>query len=75
MESYCIYKVFRPSAKTGASLRIYAECCPRREEAMRRAREIYARACVEVEAVEVVTLGGRRSGVVHRVGDAERAAS
>ena len=74
MESYCIYKVFRPSAKTGASLRIYAECCPRREEATRRAREIYARACGEVEAVEVVVLG-RGSGVVHRVGDAERAAS
>ena len=74
MESYCIYKVFRPSAKTGTSLRIYAECCASRDKAKRCAREIYGRACEEVEAVEVVALGSG-SGVVYRIGDVERVAS
>ncbi len=67
MESYCIYEVFRPSARTGARLRIYAECCPNREEA---AREIHARVWDEVQAV---VAPGRGSGVVHRVNAAERA--
>jgi hypothetical protein len=74
MESYCIYKVLRASAKTGTSLRIYAEFCANRDEATRRAREIYTRACEEVEAVEVVALGPG-SEVVRRVGNIECAAS
>jgi hypothetical protein len=74
MESYCIYKVFRPSVKTGISLRIYAEYCPNRDEAKRRAREIYARACSELEAVEVVALD-LGSEIIHRVGGVEQVAS
>jgi hypothetical protein len=74
MEISCVYKVFRPSAKTGASLRIYATYRPSCNQAARRAREIYAQACKEVEAVEVAALDPSLE-LVYRVGGAERAAS
>jgi hypothetical protein len=72
MESHCIYEVFRPLAKTGARLRIYAEHHPNREEAARRARETNARAC---GAVRAAVGAGRGSGVIHLRGAAALAAS
>jgi hypothetical protein len=74
MESFCICKVSRPSAKTGItgiSLRGYTECCPDRDEAGRRAGEIHVRSSGEVEAVELVALdlgSGRLPGRRRRAG-------
>ncbi|HSL01047.1 MAG TPA: hypothetical protein VK869_11975 [Rubrobacteraceae bacterium] len=54
MGSYSIYKILRPSAKSGTRLRLHVEWATSRAEAVRCAAEIQRRACPEVEAVEVV---------------------
>jgi hypothetical protein len=57
MGSYTVYKLLWPSAKNGTRLRIFVEWASSRQEALRRGQEIRARACDEVEAVEVVDYG------------------
>lgn len=74
MGSYSVYKVLRPSAKNGKRLKIHVEWTTSRAEAIRRADEIQARACPEVEAVEAVDhCAGDR--VVYRVSSGELIAS
>jgi hypothetical protein len=66
--------VLRPSVKNGTRLRIHVEWTTSRVEAVRCADEIQARACPEVEAVEVVDhCAGDR--VVYRASSGELIAS
>jgi hypothetical protein len=74
MGSYSVYKMLRPSAKNGTRLRIHVEWATSRAQAIRRADEIQARACPEVQAVEVVDhCAGDR--VVYRASSGELIAS
>lgn len=71
MNSYTIYKVIRPSRRSGKRLRIYVEWTCNKARAILHARETYRRACEEVEAVEVADCGAAPSEVIYRL-DGER---
>lgn len=71
MNSYAIYKVIRPSRRSGKRLRLYVEWTCNKAKALVRARETYQRACRDVEAVEVADCGASRSEVICRL-DSER---
>ena len=64
MGSHCIYEVFRPLARIGASLGIHARCCPKREEAARRGLGIHAQACGEAVFAPGSRVGSRPPGGV-----------
>lgn len=71
MNSYGIYKVIRPSRRSGKRLRIYVEWTCNKARAMLHARETYQRAGRDVEAVEVADCGTSPSEVIYRL-DGER---
>jgi hypothetical protein len=75
MDSYGIYKLIRPSRRSGKRLRIYVEWTCDKEMAMVRAREAYERVCGDVEAVEVVDYATSSPAVIYRLDDESRKAS
>ena len=54
MESYGIYKLFRPSAESGKSMKIFVEWSANKQAALRLALQIRDGACGPVQSVEVV---------------------
>lgn len=75
MESYAIFKTYRPSARTGKTFSTLVEWTPDRQRALQHAREIRAGAGSEVEAVAVVDYAGAPwPWVIDRLAVEERAA-
>lgn len=75
MNSYAIYKVIRPSRKSGKRLRIYVEWTCDKARALLHAREMYRHTCKDVEAVEVADCGASPSKVIYRLDSTHQLAS
>jgi len=76
MESYAIFKTYRPSVSSGETLSTLVEWTRNRQRALRYAREVHAGACSEVEAVEVVDYASAPwPKVIDRLEGEQRAAS
>lgn len=76
MGSYSIYKVTRPSDESGTRLKVYVEWTSDRDEAVRRADEVYTEAGRDVEAVEVVDYGSKSwAEISYRVEEEDGVAS
>jgi hypothetical protein len=54
MGSYGIYKLFRPSAESGKSLKIFVEWSANKQAALRLAQQVRDGVCGPVQSVEVV---------------------